>query len=82
MVPLKYLSNFWWTLEMSFIKYEINLDLNSSRKCIIVASNTDKVATFSITDTKPYVPVVFLYQFKVKQNCFSNENLVFKDKQG
>ena len=27
MVPLKYLSNFWWTLEMPLINYEINLIL-------------------------------------------------------
>ena len=28
MVPLKYLSNFWETLEMPLINCEINLDLN------------------------------------------------------
>ena len=28
MVPLKYLSNIWRTLEMPLINYEINLDLN------------------------------------------------------
>ena len=28
MVPLKYLSNFWRTREMSLINWEINLDLN------------------------------------------------------
>ena len=27
MVPLKYLRNFWWTLEMPLINYEINLIL-------------------------------------------------------
>ena len=28
MVPLKYLSNFWGTLEMPWISYEINVDLS------------------------------------------------------
>ena len=32
MVPLKYLSNFWRTLEMPLINYEINLILNWSAK--------------------------------------------------
>ena len=36
MLPLKYLSNFWIILEISFINYEINLDLNWSKNCIIV----------------------------------------------
>ena len=41
MVPLKYLSNFWRTLEMSLINCEINLNLNWSKKCVIVANNAD-----------------------------------------
>ena len=38
-VPLKYLSYFWGTLEMSLINCEINLNLTWSEKCVI-ASNT------------------------------------------
>ena len=61
MVPLKYLSNFWRTLEMPLINCEINLDLNWSKKCVLVATATaDQDATFSITDTDFYVPVVTL----------------------
>ena len=60
MVPLKYLSNFWRTLEMPFINYEIALDLNSSKNCVIVATNIAAQATCSITDAKLYVPVVIL----------------------
>ena len=61
MVPLKYLSNFWRTLEIPLINCEINLDLNCSKNCIIVATDvTDHGATFSITDGKLYVPVVTL----------------------
>ena len=60
MVPLKYLSNFWRTLEFTLINCEINLDLQGSKKCVIVYSNADQEITFSITDTKLYVPVVSL----------------------
>ena len=56
MVPLKYLSNFWRTLEIPLINCEITHDLNWSEKCIMVATNTANIgATFSITDTKLYV---------------------------
>ena len=59
MVPLKYLSNFWRTLEMPLINCEVNLILTWSRSCVIVSSNdADQNATFAITDTKLYVPVV------------------------
>ena len=57
-VPLKYLSNFWGTLEMPLINCEINLILTWSEDCII-SSATGK-AKFKITDTKLYVPVVTL----------------------
>ena len=57
MVPLKYLSNFWRTLEMALINWEINVDLN----CVILANNlAAQVTLFSITDTNVYVPVVTL----------------------
>ena len=39
MVPLKYLSNFWRTLEMPLINCGINLILTWSANCVIVASN-------------------------------------------
>ena len=58
MVPLKYLSNFWRTLDMSLINCEVNLILTWSSTCVITDSNG--VGTFAITDTKLYVPVVTL----------------------
>ena len=58
MMPLKYLSNFWRTLEMLLINHEINLNLTWSDKCVL--SNDTKATTFAITDTKLYVPVVTL----------------------
>ena len=39
MVPLKYLSNFWRTLEMSLINCEITLDLNWSENFVTVSTN-------------------------------------------
>ena len=61
MVPLKYLSNFWRTLEMSLINCEINLILAWSTNCVIVSTNVaNKNATFEITDAELYVPVVTL----------------------
>ena len=37
MVPLKYLSSFWRTLEMPLINCEVNLILTWSEKCVIVS---------------------------------------------
>ena len=36
-ITVKYLSNFWRTLEMSLIYYEINLILTWSENCFIIA---------------------------------------------
>ena len=61
MVPLKYLSNFWGTLEMPLINCEVNLILTWSSTCVLIASgHQNQAATFAITDTKLYVPVVTL----------------------
>ena len=61
MVPFKYLSNFGGTIKMSLINCEINLDLSMSEKCVIVpVTLANQGATFSITDTKLYVPIVIL----------------------
>ena len=61
MVPLKFLSNFWRTLEMSLINYEVNLILRWSSTCVLIATGVpNQAATFAITDTKLYVPVVTL----------------------
>ena len=60
-VPLKYLSNFWKTLEMPLINCEVNLILTWSSTCVLIATNIlNQNATFAITDAKLYVPVVTL----------------------
>ena len=61
MVPLKYLSNFWRTLEMSLINCEINLILTWSANCVIVSTNNvNQNATFAISNTRLYVSVITL----------------------
>ena len=61
MVPLKYLSNFWRILEMPLINCEVNLILTWSSNCVLIATAIqNQAATFEITDTKRYVPVVTL----------------------
>ena len=56
-VPLKYLSNFWRSLEMPLINCKIELSLNWIERCLLTAANT---AIFKITDAKLYVPIVTL----------------------
>ena len=57
-VPLKYLSTFWRTLEMPLINCEVNLELTWSRDCVI--TNSTGAGKFVITEAKRYVPVVTL----------------------
>ena len=57
MVPLKYLSNLWRTLEIPLINCEVNLILEWSANCVIGSTNVaNQNETFAITDTKLYVP--------------------------
>ena len=58
---LKYLSNFWRTLEMPLISFEINLILTWPANCVIVSTAVaNEGATFEIIDTKLYFLVVTL----------------------
>ena len=60
-VPLKYLDNFWRTSGMPLINCEVNLILTWSTNCVMVSTNVANLnATFAITDTTLYVPVVTL----------------------
>ena len=61
MVPLKYLSNFWRILEIPLINCEVNLIVTWSSSCVLISTAIqNQNATFAITDTKLYVPVVTL----------------------
>ena len=55
-VPLKYLRNFFRSLEMPLINCKIKLNLTWKKECVL--SNQNGAAVFIINDTKFYVPVV------------------------
>ena len=57
-VPLKYLSNFWRSLEMPLINCKIHLELNWIEDCIL--SSAADSAKFKIMDAKLHVPIVTL----------------------
>ena len=65
-VPLKYLSNFFRSLEMPLINSKIKLNLTWKKECVlstdkdVAAPNLDNNPVFIINDTKLYVPVVTL----------------------
>ena len=61
MVPLKYLSNFWRTLEMPLINCKVELILTWSADCAIIYTGVaEQLLTSRITETNLYVPVVAL----------------------
>ena len=57
-VPLKYLSNFWRSLEIPLINCKVELSLRWYENCIL--TNVAGNSTYKITDAKFYVPVVTL----------------------
>ena len=60
-VPLKYISNFWRSLEMPLINCKVELSLEWYENSILSSAGTDAI----FTDKKFYVPVVTL---KTKNN--------------
>ena len=67
-VPLKYLSNFFRSIEMLLNSCKIHLELNWNNNCVMYGADTyaggdnanNREATFKRTSTKLYVPVVTL----------------------
>ena len=61
-VPLKYVSNFFRSLEMPLVNCKIDLELTWNKNCIISIADAagDNVVSFMIMDTKLYVPIVTL----------------------
>ena len=57
-VPLKYLSNFWRSLEMQLINCKVELSLGWYKKCIL--SSAENSVAFAITDAKLYITIVTL----------------------
>ena len=76
-VPLKYLSNFFRSLEMTLINCKIKLNLTWKKECVLSTDNDAAAAdaannpAFIINDTKLYVPVVTLS--KEHNNNFVNQ---------
>ena len=61
-VPLKYVSSFFRSLEMPLVNFKIDLELTWHKDCMISCVNAaaGQVVSFMITNTKLYVPVVTL----------------------
>ena len=57
-IPLKYLSNFWRSLEIPLINWKVEFSLVWNENCIL--TSLDGNTAFTITDAKLYVPVVIL----------------------
>ena len=73
-MPLKYLNNFWKTLDIPFINCEVSLTLTWSENCVLTSKATREAdpdtdhavaginsptnAVFKITDWKSYAPIV------------------------
>ena len=74
-VPLKYLSNFYRSLEMPLINCKIKLNLTWKKECVL--SSNDGNAVFIINDTKMYVPVVTLSK-EDNKDFFEQQNKGFQ----
>ena len=73
-IPLKYLGNFWRTLNMPLISCEVSLELKWNKNCVITSLELKAIdennppnrdgaptgATLAINDCKLYIPVVTL----------------------
>ena len=67
-VPLKYLSNFWRSLEIPLINCQVELSLKWIENCVLTIATIDAdasatgadSATFEITDAKLYDSIVTL----------------------
>ena len=75
-VPLKYLSNFFRSLEMPLINCEIKLNLTWIKECVLSTGGSD--AVFIINDTKLCAPVVTLSKEDNKDFIEQNDKN-FKD---
>ena len=78
-VPLKYVSNFFRSLEMPLVNCKIDLELFWHKDCMISSVNAaaNHVVSFMITDTELYVPAVTL-STKDNTNLTKQSNEGFK----
>ena len=59
-VPLKYLSNFWRSLEIPPSNCKVELSLKWIENCVFTAAHNANKVIFKATDAKRYVPIVTL----------------------
>ena len=59
-VPLKYISSFFRSLELPLINTKLYIQLNNTKNSVISTADTADSTTFKITKTELYVPVVTL----------------------
>ena len=78
-VPLKYVSNFFRSLEMPLVNCKIDLELTWYKDCMISSADTaaNHIVSFMITDTKLYIPIVTL-STKDKTNLTKQLKEAFK----
>ena len=74
-VPLKYLSNFFRSLEIPLINCKIKLNLTWQKECVLSTAADD--AVFNINDTKLYVLVVALSK-EDNKDFFEQQNKGFQ----
>ena len=74
-VPLKYLSNFFRSLEMPLVNCKIKLNLTWKKECVLSTGVGE--AVFIINDTKLYVPVVALSK-EDKKDFIKQQNKGFQ----
>ena len=65
-MPIKYLSNFWTSLEIPLTNCKVELKLKWTKSCVLTANgndndnDNDNNIIFTMKDAKLYVPVVNL----------------------
>ena len=74
-VPLKYISNFFRSLEMPLINYKIKLNLTWKKECVL--STDEGNAEFIVNNTKMYVPVVTLSK-EINKDFIEQQNKGFQ----
>ena len=75
-VPLKYLNNFFRSLDMPLINCKVKLNLTWKKECVFSTYNGATV--FIINDTKLYIPVVTLSK-EDNKDFIEQQNKVFND---
>ena len=71
---LKYLSNFWRSLEILLISYKVSLKLKCTSRCVLPAAGADNAdvnssyTIFTVKDTKLYMSLLSHYQQKRIKN--------------